>query len=390
MSRMTNLCAHISLFLFLFHSQTAVGQRITEFHRRQEAARRKAAPSFVKTLLQKPVEHGGFFSLDISPDGSLVAGGTGVITATSNGKTDTAGGEVLLWNAKTGKIIKPLGRHGKSVTLTRFANKGRILISVSRENGIARVWDVRKRKPISQFELQKSSPFNEPAVSPNGRWIANTKSHDKELAKDNKVIVLSDLTVWDAKTGKAAWTKRDLAVKRQAFSANSKVLVGLSSPVEWKKNKKGQFMGHSKGNHLMAWDAVNGNELWSVECKISVEEFLCHKNRLLAITSREKLVEIDLANGSLSEPLKMDASSSPSAVYLKADASQLAYVDFMGENFSLIDPSTGKAKTQVATKGSPRMRRAAFSANLKLMAIEGGFEIGPAVLDVDRMVAAFK
>ena len=390
MSRMTNLCAHISLFLFLFQTQTAVGQRFSDFHRRQEAARRDAAPNFVKTLLQKPAEHGGFFSLDITPDGSLVAGGTGIVTATGNGRTKTAGGDVLLWDAKTGKIIKSLGKHGKSVTLTRFANRGRLLISASRENRIVRVWDVRKRRPISQFELASLSNSSKPAVSPNGRWIANTKSHEKELSKESRVNILTDLTVWDAKTGKPAWTKPDLAVKRQAFSANSKVLVGLSNPVEWKKNDKGQFRGRSSARNLIAWDAANGEQLWSKECKLSIREILCMMDKLLVITARDELVEIELTSGRLSEPRKIDASSSPSSAYVKQDASKLAYVDFMAEDFYLIDPISGKTKSHVTAKSDLRLRHAAFTADLKLMAFEGGFKIGPAVLDVDKMVAALE
>ena len=45
--------------------------------------------------LEEPKNHGGFFSFAISPDGSLVAGGTGTVTSTFGGRQTVAGGEVI-------------------------------------------------------------------------------------------------------------------------------------------------------------------------------------------------------------------------------------------------------------------------------------------------------
>src|SRR5260370_39227041 len=75
--------------------------------------------------LQIPKNHGGFFRFAFSPDGTAVAGGTGTVSWTGSKTVD--GGEVILWDAKTGKIRRTLGKHGATVDWPSWSGEGALL-----------------------------------------------------------------------------------------------------------------------------------------------------------------------------------------------------------------------------------------------------------------------
>src|SRR4030095_3328488 len=78
--------------------------------------------------LEQPRNHGGFPSFVFLPDGQTVAGGTGRVTATINGKKEKPmGGEVILWDSKTGRIRKTLGSHDESVSWIACSSDGKVL-----------------------------------------------------------------------------------------------------------------------------------------------------------------------------------------------------------------------------------------------------------------------
>src|SRR5687768_6389607 len=58
-----------------------------------------------QTNLQMPSTHGGFFAFAFPPDGETVVGGTGVLKIGNKqaGYKVVGGGEVILWNASTGR-----------------------------------------------------------------------------------------------------------------------------------------------------------------------------------------------------------------------------------------------------------------------------------------------
>ena len=57
------------------------------------------------TMLEEPKEHGGVQAYSIATDGRWLAGGTGVVTASVDGVAiKRGGGDVLIWDARSGKI----------------------------------------------------------------------------------------------------------------------------------------------------------------------------------------------------------------------------------------------------------------------------------------------
>ena len=219
-------------------------------------ARAREVPPYVSTLLKAPANHGGFFAFDITPNGKLIAGGTGHVELTIGNKTTTSGAEVILWDAGSGKILKTLGNHqGSGVGIVKFGNQGRILTSVSQENRLVQIWDVRKDTRITRFELKGDYDLNHPpVVAPNGRWLANVCIEQTKLG-DKDIISPADLTVWDAKTGKPLWSLPKYRAEAMAFSLDARTLIGLAR--------------QAQGRVLSAWEAATGKELWEIEEKDS-------------------------------------------------------------------------------------------------------------------------
>src|SRR4051794_33458014 len=106
-----------------------------------------AAAATLETRLQPPRESGWLSALAFSPGGEWVAGGTaeGTSGEIRDGRpvvTETYGGEVLLWDARTGALARTLGRQGAAVSWVGFARDGRTLASASEENGTVHFWDL--------------------------------------------------------------------------------------------------------------------------------------------------------------------------------------------------------------------------------------------------------
>ena len=60
---------------------------------------------------------------------------------------------MLLWDAKTGKIKKMLGSHPASVIWTSWSQYGKPLASYSRNNRLAKIWDVSTGKVRQRIQI---------------------------------------------------------------------------------------------------------------------------------------------------------------------------------------------------------------------------------------------
>ena len=85
-----------------------------------------------------------------SPDGKILAGGTGAV---KHGDRAMAGGQVLLWDPQTGRLIKTLGDHGAVVTSLAFSGDGKTLASTSVINSLVKLWDMRTGKLVRTLTL---------------------------------------------------------------------------------------------------------------------------------------------------------------------------------------------------------------------------------------------
>jgi len=145
-----------------------------------------------------------------SPDGRRI--GSGDEAEFASGKTPTAGGEVKVWDAATGREIFSLRAHRKTVTAVAFSPDGERLVSAG-EDHTARVWDAASGEAVLVLEGHAERVLAA-AWSPDGRRIA-TGSHDKTGR------------VWDAATGEVIHILRKHSdrVAAIAFSPDGQRIV---------------------------------------------------------------------------------------------------------------------------------------------------------------------
>jgi WD40 repeat protein len=183
-----------------------------------------------KVELKAPQNHGGFRSYAFSPDGKILAGGTGIASVTFGNRKEVFGGEVLLWNPRTGRLTKTLGSHGESVSLVTFSGDGKTLVSVSKDNGLIKVWDVASKKELQSFQLKEGDSSDKPdfdpvlAISPDGKRLAAVPSVPVE--EGSSIRTGGKLILWDLDDGQEEWSLENSDLKTLTFSPDGSQLVG--------------------------------------------------------------------------------------------------------------------------------------------------------------------
>jgi RNA polymerase sigma factor (sigma-70 family) len=144
-------------------------------------------------LLDRPVPAVRYRTVAFTPDGRILAGAGDWTTAGSRGV-------ITLWDAASGKALRPVEGNSDEVRSLAFATRGKGLrLAVGNGNGTVRLWDLpdsatlRRGAPapavLSLPPLGHQSGVYATAVSPDGRTIA-TGSLDRTVR------------LWDAATGK--------------------------------------------------------------------------------------------------------------------------------------------------------------------------------------------
>lgn len=82
-----------------------------------------------------------------------------------------ATGQVVLWDAGTGREIATLKGHGKGVAQVALSRDGRLLASAGTDNTI-KIWDVSAQRELRVLNAHNSS-INSLAFSPDGRLLAS-------------------------------------------------------------------------------------------------------------------------------------------------------------------------------------------------------------------------
>src|SRR5688572_1209265 len=129
------------------------------------------APWPVKARFQMPEEHGGMFVLAIAPDAKTVAGGTGIVTMTIGAKKSVKGGDVLLWDAATGKIRKILGKHDATPGWLCFSGDGKLLGSLSGDDGEFKMWDLASGRLVQAIKLGAGINGKAESIAFDGRTL---------------------------------------------------------------------------------------------------------------------------------------------------------------------------------------------------------------------------
>ena len=122
-----------------------------------------------------------------SPDGKYVATGGGIISPTSV----PAGGDVTVWDAKTGKVLWANQDHKDAIRRLSFSADGTMLATPS-DDGTVRVWDSFTGKHLKTFDPKAQGGVYSAAFSPDGKLVAGW--------------IDGAVRVWDVATGEEKHT----------------------------------------------------------------------------------------------------------------------------------------------------------------------------------------
>jgi WD40 repeat protein len=319
--------------------------------------------------LEVPKNHGGFFQFAFSPDGTLVAGGTGAITITTGGQKSVQGAEAISWDAKSGKIRHTLGRFAATVSWVSWSADGALVAAASQEDGVLKLWDAKSGAARGTIEtggeIGKSSNGSEvlAALSPDGRTIATVAIKKSQVGK-SEVRTSDTLAVWDFATRQARWQATDSQVAALAFSPDGRTLAAFAVKVDWKESAGGASGAHVDPRFI-AWDATNGKELWRTPATGSPERLVFVPGSGLIAIAQRRLVPINAATGALGAEVRGTGRGSLSGVAFSTDGKRFVGSRFMGEGIEWGETATGKT-TEVQEFKGDRFSKASFSRDLKL------------------------
>ncbi|HIN79474.1 MAG TPA: hypothetical protein EYN00_00185, partial [Planctomycetes bacterium] len=268
---------------------------------------------------ETPPNHGGFWSFAYSPNDRWVAGGTGIvtITITTDGSSSTSGGELIVWDAKTGAVIKNFGEHGETVDFVAFSADGKTLVSASSYRidntphgpPLVRVWDLRRSKLLREI-TPSGCAFLKPQLTTDGKslvWVC----HSQDTVPKGEVRKPGKIEVWDVKRGKTRWSHDKVSASCFAISPDGKTIIAdyTDRDAEGKRLSRG----------LIAWNLATGDDRWRVEFNNSGYYppkkiiFLPAGGTFLTVNKKE-ITRWAVADGSRGDRFSLDWKSTPNEV----------------------------------------------------------------------------
>ncbi|MGD8238960.1 MAG: hypothetical protein PVH68_10440 [Armatimonadota bacterium] len=180
--------------------------------------------------MEEPTQHGGPRAFAFSTDGEKVAAATGVVTVTDAAGKRSIGGQVLVWDARTGELKAALADDRTAATWVSFARNGTVIASVGGEGPVLNLWDVQTGT------LTRSASLGGETVS-SGR-TALGRLH---LSPDAALLVSlarrpsdrfwSAVVAWDTHSGEEAWSVQRPEVNDVALSPDGEAVAwGLVAP----------------------------------------------------------------------------------------------------------------------------------------------------------------
>ena len=214
---------------------------------RQEAERRRKEwesmspiEQAVKRFVQNPTSNPqtltghsySVWSVAASPDGKYLASGSvKIIKGKYFWNDDTYGEEIIIWDAKSGQILKTLEGHSGGVSSVCWSSDGKYLANGSGD-GIIIIWNANSGESLKTLEGH-STYVSSVCWSPDGKYLAS--------GSDDKTLI-----IWDAKSGQRLRT-----LKGHSDYVNS---------VCWSPDGKYLASG-SEDNTVIIWDAMSGQRL---------------------------------------------------------------------------------------------------------------------------------
>ncbi len=277
-----------------------------QFKRFEQFGKPRVEPG--RVTLEAPQTHGGFFGFAFSPDGETLAGGTGDIKAEVGGISQSTGGEIVIWNTRTGEIIKILGSHGAGVDWLAYSHDGQLLISASKDNGVIKIWNMEAGSAKQTIEVP-GSKILAVAFSTDGKSVAVVAEKSRSFGKTT-IKEGGELIVWDAGSGAKKWSLPDSNVREIAFSPDGQTMAAYSSKVANPKlDKEGNASWSFVEPRFTFFDAASGKENAKFDFKsagnIKFIAFLPGTDHL-AVAGMQGLRQLDIRTGQVQKEIAWD------------------------------------------------------------------------------------
>jgi WD40 repeat protein len=337
------------------------------------------------TKLETPSNHGGFHAFAFARDQRTLAGGTGVVKLSSGGKLeDVRGGEVVLWDAATGKLKQTLGGHDATVTWLAYAADGRTLASASRDNKLVKFWDAATGKLSHTLTLP--AKYGNPngqrpllRLSPDGAALLAVM--EKAMPMQQVTVVEgADLIAWDVATGDVRWQVPQSHVSTLDLSPDGGTLVGFVEQVgKYVQDKPNLVSLHDVKRHIQFWDARDGKPLRSLDAgNFQGGRLIFIDDKTLACADNYRLVVRDSASGDVCRDLKWPTNRwASSTIAFAPDGRMLGRT--WSDYLELLDATTGKSVALYTTSFPHSLFNVTFAPDLKRAACN---QSGAVVLDL--------
>ncbi|MCI0332700.1 MAG: hypothetical protein L0228_05715 [Planctomycetes bacterium] len=353
-----------------------------QFDRFEQFGKPRVGPG--KVTLETLGTHGGFFGFAFSPDGETLAGGSGAIKEDVGGKSKFAGGgEVVLWNSRTGELTRTLGSHGAGVDWLAYSHDGRRLASASKDNGVIKIWDVEAGSAERTIEVP-GGKIAAVAFSNDGKTVATVAEKSRPFGKST-IKEGGELAVWDAQSGAKKWSLPDSNGYQIAISPDGQTLAVYSSKVaDAKLDEKGNATWKHVEPRFTLFDAASGKENGKFDLKAAMNvKFLAFlpETERLAVLGMQGLSQLDIRTGQLQNEIKWDKDRwafSSAAVSADGKTVARAWTDWVER----VDVASGQVEGVRKVQFPTMLFNVVFAPDLKRIACS---QHGAVIIDIAKL-----
>lgn len=345
------------------------------------AALRGQAAEPAVTMLAKPKQWVGLSSFAFGPSGKYLAAGTD--TFTINGRV--TGGDVLLWTIKGGKLKKTMPGHRSAVTAVAFRELGKQLVSISAADGEVRVFELRRGKQLSTFQLPGNDPSYTalaPVLAEDGNAVAHFAQGTLDVAGEIKRIT-GDLAVWDVATGKVRWRRKQTHAETGAISSDGSLLAYYAQETNFKVvDGKANYSPPNSVVHIL--NMGDGSLVRTIQVgwmPVNGLAFTADNSTLFAVN--EELRRFTVATGKLvGDKVATDHMGSLNWLRVTPDGHRAAFNAQLSNQVKWLDLAAKSPKFSVAQLLDGVQPPMCFDATMTRFACE--IEGEPALLDFTR------
>jgi WD40 repeat protein len=324
-----------------------------------------------RTRLEEPKNHGGFFAFAFSPDGKTIAGGTGVLIVSSDNRESRLGCDVLLWNARSGKLLRSLGQHGDSVNWVAFSQDGRTLVSASRGDGTIKVWQMPAGRLRHTLKIDAAARLTDRrwpqwTLSGDSRTLVTISARVISVAGGGRLTTGGELIVWDLDSGKKRWSKPNSDLYTAALTADGRGMVGVLRKITDLRSEGKGSVQYRAECALQSWNVETGDVLESVDLgRESAPEkvALLDGDKTVAWFTLGGLSFRDRLTGEVKHEIKWHKELLLGDSFLSADGKTVGRTN--SHWLELIDLATGQSRGLLTTEFPNNVGPVYFSADLK-------------------------